>query len=236
MKSKVYKPECQSCTARFKSVFCELHDDELEYLNSSKGCSSYKKGQVIFSEGTHPLGLFCVNSGKIKLTMLGEEGKEQIIHLAKDGDIMGYRALLSGDTYSCSATALEDTNVCFVPKSVFFLMVEKNSSISMQLMKLLSSELKNAEKNITDLAQKPVRERLAEALLFLKETYGYEQDGATINVVLSREEIANIVGTATESAIRLLSEFKSDNLIELKGKKIKIIDTKRLLRIANISE
>lgn len=236
MKNKIYQPECQHCTARFKSVFCELQDEELEHLNNSKGCTSYKKGQVIFSESSRPLGLFCVNSGKVKLTMLGEEGKGQIIHLAKDGDIMGYRALLSGDTYSCSATAIEDANVCFVPKSVFFSMVEKNTSISMQLMKLLSSELKTAEKSITDLAQKPVRERLAEALLFLKETYGFEQDGATINVTLSREEISNIVGTATESAIRLLSEFKSDKMIELTGKKIKILDLKKLLKTANVSE
>jgi CRP/FNR family transcriptional regulator len=106
----------------------------------------------------------------------------------------------------------------------------------MQIMKLLSNDLGKAEHKITDLAQKPVRERMAEAILFLKETYGTENDGKTLNISLSREEIANVVGTATETAIRLLSEFKSDQIIELQAKKIKIINSEKLLKTANIHD
>ncbi len=123
-----------------------------------------------------------MNSGKIKIAQPGDEGKEQIVRLAKDGDILGYRALLIGDKYSCSATAIDETSTCFIPKDSFFNLIGKNANLSMEIMKLLSHDLKKAEHKITVLAQKPVREKMAEALLFLKETYGYENDNATINI------------------------------------------------------
>ncbi|MBI3501403.1 MAG: Crp/Fnr family transcriptional regulator [Bacteroidetes bacterium] len=230
------QPECQYCKARFKSVFCDLNKDELNELNLSKGCNTFKRGQVIFHEEGFPHGLFCVNTGKIKISKLGNEGKEQIVRLAKEGDILGYRALLSGEKYSASATAIDDSSICIIPKDTFFNMIEKNANLSKEVLKLLSHDLKEAEHKITNLAQKPVRERVAEALLFLKETYGFESDGATINVALSREEIANIVGTATETAIRLLSEFKQDKMIELTGRKIKFLNLPKLIRTANISD
>jgi CRP-like cAMP-binding protein len=144
--------------------------------------------------------------------------------------------LLSGDTYGSSAVAIEDTQVCFIPKELFINVIKKDSNFAFELMKLLSDELHNAEIKITHLSQKPVRERLAETLLFIKTTYGYEDDGETLNVRLSREEIANLVGTATESTIRLLSEFKKDGLIGLEGKKIKIINQQKLLKTANIQD
>lgn len=234
MRKKIEHPECQYCRVRYKSVFTELGQVDMQQLNVNKGCNFYKKDQIIFTEGTFPHGLYCVNGGKIKVAKTGEGGREQIVRLAKEGDILGYRALLSGDKYACSATVIEDSTVCFIPKEVFFELIEKNASLSLQVLKLLSHDLKKAENKITDLAQKPVRERLAEALLFLKETYGFEKDMATINVSFTREEIANIVGTATETAIRLLSEFKQDRIIELKGKRIKILDHQKLLQTANI--
>jgi CRP/FNR family transcriptional regulator len=126
--------------------------------------------------------------------------------------------------------------VCLIPKEIFFKVIESESSLSMQIMKLLSHDLGKAEHKMTDLAQKPVRERMAEALLFLKETYGTESDGKTLSITLSREEIANVVGTATETAIRLLSEFKADAIIELQAKKIKIINSEKLIKTANIHD
>ena len=104
------------------------------------------------------------------------------------------------------------------------------------MMKLLSDELHKAEVKLTHLAQKPIRERLAETLLFIKETYGFEEDGITLNVRLSREEIANLVGTATESTIRLLSDFKKDGMVDLDGKKIKILKPSLLLQTANLQD
>ena len=234
MNKKQLQPKCQHCQARFKSVFCDLSEEDLNTLNLSKGCNTFKKGQVIFNEGSFAHGIFCMNSGKVKIAQAGDEGKEQIVRFAKDGDILGYQTLLSGDKYSCSATAIDDASICFIPKNTFFNLIAKNANLSMEIMKLLAHDLEKAEHKITDLAQKPVRERMAEALLFLKETYGYENDNATINVILSREEIANMVGTTRETATRLLSEFKDDNIVELVGKKIKILNHQKLVTTANV--
>ena len=139
-------------------------------------------------------------------------------------------------TDSASAVALEDTKICFIPKELFVNVLKLDTGLAFEMMKLLSDELHKAEIKLTHLAQKPIRERLAETLLFIKETYGFEEDGITLNVRLSREEIANLVGTATESAIRLLSEFKKDGMVELDGKKIKILSQKQLVKTANLQD
>jgi CRP-like cAMP-binding protein len=225
--------DCKHCSNRFNSVFCKTEHDRMEFISSSKICSSYKKNETIFKEHGYASGVYCINKGKIKITMLGDEGKEQILRLAKPGDIIGYKALLSGETYSASAITLEDCNVCFIPKEIFLQILQKDASLSFEVMKLLSDELRKAEEKITHLAQKPVRERMAETILFLKETYGIDAEN-NINVSLSRDDIANLVGTATETAIRLLSEFNKDNLIELSGKKIKILNISKLAKTANL--
>ncbi len=205
----------------------------MQEIEALKICSSFKKGESIFREGSYASGVYCINAGKIKLAMMGSEGKEQIVRMAKPGDIIGYKALLSGDRYSATATAIEDCNICFIPREIFLVILQKDASLSFEMMKLLSNELKHAEEKITHLAQKPVRERVAETILFLKETYGIDKDNQ-INILLTREEIANLVGTATETAIRLLSEFNKEHIIELSGKKIKILDTDKLVRTANL--
>ncbi len=236
MKAEVDHTQCQYCAHRFTSVLCKAKSEFLEEINLQKVCNTYKKGQVIFHEGAYPFGVYCINEGKIKLSHLGDDGKEHITRLLKGGDIMGYRALLSGDRYGSSAIALEDTQVCFVPKDLFVHALKHDAGLAFEMMKMLSDELHKAEVKITHLAQKPVRERLAETLLFIKETYGFEQDGTTLNVRLSREEIANLVGTATESTIRLLSEFKKDGIIDLDGKRIRIMKVKDLVRTANLQD
>lgn len=234
MQRKVENTDCLQCGSRSRSVFCDLYAGDLEEINSAKDTGFFKKGQLIFSEGSRPRGLFCINTGKVKVYKMGDEGKDQILHLSKPGDILGYRAILSGDLYSCSASALEDSSVCFIPQSLFRSLVEKNVNLSLQIIKLLSTELKSAEKHITDIAQKPVRERVAEVLLLLKETFGMSADGKTINAILTREEIANIAGTATESCIRILSELKNDKIIELKGKNIILLNLPMLVKTANV--
>ncbi|MFB6455927.1 Crp/Fnr family transcriptional regulator [Chitinophaga sp. Hz27] len=229
-------PSCEKCKDRFASIFCKADHSNLEQIDAAKVCSSYKKGQVIFHEGAYPFGVFCINDGKIKLSHSGDDGREQIVRLVKAGDIMGYKALLSNERYTATATALEDSSICFIPKDLFLGILQKDASMSFEMMRILSSELRKAELKITHLAQKPVRERLAETLLFIRETYGLEPDGQTLNVRLSREEIANLVGTATESAIRLLSEFKKDGMIELDGKKIRLLDVPQIIRTANLHD
>ena len=234
MISNKFHSECAGCSTRLNSIFCNLNKDEMIRFSESKSCLNYLEGHMVFNEGNIPHGLFIINSGKIKISKYSNEGKEQIVRFAKDGDIIGYRALLSGEKYTCSASAINKISICFIPKHTFFDLLTRNGDLALKMMKLLANDLRKAESKITQLAQKPVRERMAEALLILRETYGCESDEKTINIYLSRTEIANMVGTARETATRLLYEFKDDGMVELKGKKIAIIDQKKLVKTANI--
>lgn len=233
MKSQFENPVCDECRSRLGNVFCSLSAAQVTEMDSEKNCSIYKKGQIIFNEGNKPAGVYCINKGKIKIYQTGEEGKEQILRLAKEGDVLGYRALISGEIYSGTAAVMEDATVCFIPKRTFFEFLHANSDLSTKMMQLLSHDLREAEARLTGLAQKPVRERMAEALMMLNEFYGTDNEGA-INASISREDIANIVGTATETTIRILSDFKTEKLIELAGKKIKINNHQGLIKTAHI--
>jgi CRP/FNR family transcriptional regulator, polysaccharide utilization system transcription regulator len=236
MKSDFFQPECTFCKARMNSVFGSLSQDEAAALNEHKSCAQYKKGQIIFNAQGLPLGLYCVNRGKIKLSKTGFDGKEQILRLAKTGDVLGYRALLVNERYHCSAVAVEDSWVCVIDKQYFVDTVKQNNKLLFEIVRKMSNDLKVAEDHMVSLSQKNVRERVAEALLFIKATYGFTDDGQTLNVVLSREEIADFVGTSTETAIRLLSEFNHGKIIELSGKKIKLLNLSQLIKTANIDD
>jgi len=146
--------------------------------------------------------------------------------------VMGHRAILSEDKYSCSAVAMEDSHVCFIPKAPFYSMVEQNSKLALKIAHLLSDELKEAEQKITHTSQHPVKDRLAQALLYLKQNYGFESDQATLNVTIKREDLANLVGTTRETATRLLYEFQENKLIELVGKKIRFLNESKLIEMA----
>jgi len=184
-------------------------------------------------EGTRPTGLYCINFGKVKVFKRGAAGREQIVRLTKPGDVLGYRSLIGNELYAASAESLEETSICFIPKNVFFDLISQNKDFVMVMMKKLATELGNAERNVTELAQKPVKKRLAETLLMLLNTYGLNDDGASIDVNLTRRDIANIAGTSTETIIRLLSKFKKEQLIHVQGRKIQILDKQRLIRKAN---
>ena len=233
---KVEEPKCEKCNTISKSVFCTLTKNEISDLSGNKSYNVYKKHQVIFYEGNQPQGLYCISSGKVKIHKLGDDGKEQIVRLAKDGSIIGYRSLLSNENYYATATAIEDTVVCFFPKAVYLNLLASNSNFSMRTIQMLSNDLKVAEQMITNMAQKHVRERMAETLLLLKEFFGTEEDKATINTILTREDIGSIAGTTTETSIRVLSDFNKNKIIKLNGKKIKILNHKELVRIANLPE
>lgn len=216
------------------SIFSEVSSQDLEKLSLHKGCNYHRTGQILFEEGGHPAGLFCINRGKIKLYKTGEGGREQIVRLAKDGDVVGYRAMISGESYSASAAVLEDATICFIPKSSFLDLLKESSTFNTRVMELLCHDLSSAERKEISLAQKPVKQRLAETLFLLKEFYGTEADGMTLKGSLTREEIANIVGTATETVIRLLSELNSKKIISLENRKIKISNPQALLRTAKV--
>ena len=225
-------PTCTSCSITHKTVFNHLTPNELDLINFEKSCNYYKKGDIVFHEGNRGNGVYCVNSGILKLFKTGIDGKEQIIRFAKPGNLIGFRSILSNECACTTAKALEDLVLCFIPANIFVELVKKNHDFSLFLIKLSCKELGESNKFILDMAQKKIRERLAEVLLLLKDNFGLNKH-KILQVSLTREEIANIVGTAKETIIRELSEFKKEKLIELAGRKIKLIDIKKLERISN---
>lgn len=228
-----YVPLCEKCALDNSSIFKHLNRDEAEKLNFEKDFRHHKKGDILYNEGNRISGFYCINSGIIKVYKTGLDGKEQIIRFAKPGDIIAYRSVLSSEPACTTAKAIEESRVCFIPSEILVSFIKANSNFALELMKLTCHELGEANSYITDIAQKTVRERLAEVLLKLVEDFGLD-DQKYLKISLTREELANIVGTATESVIRLLSEFKSDNLVELSGRKIKILNLKGLEKISNV--
>ena len=226
---------CEECHVHSVSKFGTLCASNVDKVNYSKSCTAYKKGQIIFHEDTRPLGVFCINKGKLKVFKTGDDGKDQIIQISKPGDLLGYRAMIGEDLYPVTAEALEDVQVCFIPKSEFVRLLEESPDFSKMLLKEACHELGTMTELLTNLAQKTVRERLAVTLLMLKDIYFDEErpnDLAEIN--LTREDLANIVGTATETIIRLLHDFKEENLIQTNGRKIMVLDAQRLVKVGNI--
>ncbi len=226
-------PACGDCY-KINSVFSTLAEDELNILTYEKGCNFYKRGNIIYQERNRISGVYCVSQGVIKLYKTGIDGREQIIRFAQKGDIIGYRSILSQELACTTAKVIDDAVLCFIPANLFINLVKENSDFSMKIMKLSLSELGEANKYIIDIAQKTVRERLAEVLILLKDTFLLDKDNY-LQVSLTREELANLVGTATESVIRLLSEFKSDKYIELNGRRIKILKIDALKKLGGIN-
>lgn len=213
---------CKNCKARTQSIFKDLGANETSQIDEVKNCLFFKRGEILFSEGTYPKGLFCVKSGKIKVFQMGVDGKEQILHLIHDGNVMGHRAIFSEDCYSCSAIAMEDSHVCFIPKPSFYEILEINPKLVVKIAHLLSVELKEAEQKITQMAHQPVKDRLIQVLFILIDNYGFKEDKETINLIIKREDIANLAGTTRETATRFLYELQEQQIIELVGKYIKV--------------
>jgi CRP-like cAMP-binding protein len=226
-------PLCDKCAMESGSIFQHLNNDEIEKLNFEKDYRQHKRGDILYNEGSRISGFYCITSGIIKVFKTGFDGKEQIIRFAKPGDIIAYRSVLSNEVACTSAKVIEDSQVCFIPSEILISLVKSNANFAFELLKLACHELGEANSFITDIAQKTVRERLAEILLLLVNEFGVDNQ-QVLQISLTREELANIVGTATESVIRLLSEFKADKLVELNGRKIKIINLRGLEKISNV--
>lgn len=235
VKTRFTAPECHDCPIRKDSLLGCCQAEELELISVGKMCQTYQKGQVIFREGARPNGLHCIHQGKVKVTKVGGDGKEQITRLAKEGDVIGYRALMAETAYSASAIAMEDCVVCLIPKSDFLKVIESNAQFAHGLMKLLSQALGEAEERLLHLAYKPVRERLAEALLLLQRTYQKPGDPPMpFDIAISREDLAALVGTAKETTIRLLSDFKEEGIVTTKGSHITLLRPEKLVEIASL--
>lgn len=227
---------CEACGCHDKGIFCSLEKAALSEVSHNKIMNTYKKGQTIFLQGNSPTGLYCINSGKIKVSKISNEGKEAIIRIAGPGDVLGHRSLFSNENYGATATVIEDSVVCFLEKKYINETLHNEPSIALNLIKKLSESMGEAEERTASLTQKNVRERLAELLLNLKQDYGVEEHGRwKIDIKLTREEIASLVGTANETIIRFISEFKDDKLIAQEGKTLYLLDVPGLTKLANLT-
>lgn len=223
--------KCDQCIVREFSALKALNKEELIKLSECKTSYTLKKGDSIFEEGENVNGIYCVKDGVCKLSKLSANGKDQIVKLVKPGELLGQRSMISEEPTNLSATALEDMEICFIPKSEVLGLFEKNNQFSMNLMKSICGDLKESDDHMVSVSQKTVKERLAETLVSLEANFGKNDDGS-LHIQLSREELAGMIGTATESCIRLLSDFKKLGLIDLIGKKIVILDISKLKRIS----
>ena len=224
--------KCEQCIVREFSSLKALNKDELLKIANCKSSYIIKKGEPIFEEGENVNGIFCVKDGVCKLSKLSPNGKDQIVKLVSKGELLGQRSMISDEPVNLSAIALEDMEVCFIPKSEIMGLFNQNNNFSMNVMRTICGDLKDADDHMVTMAQKTVKERLAETLLYLKDTFGTNDD-QSLKTQLSREELASMIGTATESCIRLLSDFNKNGLIEIKGKKIYLKDITKLKKEAN---
>ena len=224
--------KCEQCIVREFNSLKALNKDELLKIANCKSSYVVKKGEPIFEEGENVNGIFCIKDGVCKLSKLSPNGKDQIVKLISKGELLGQRSMISDEPVNLSAIDLEDMEVCFIPKTEIMGLFTQNNNFSMNVMKTICGDLKEADDHMVNMAQKTVKERLAETLLYLKDTFGTNID-QSLKIQLSREELASMIGTATESCIRLLSDFNKNGLIEIKGKKIYLKDVQKLKREAN---
>jgi len=227
-------PSCIECASRLNSCFSILEEDDIKLLDQSKESTFYPKGQAIFFTGRTPTGVFCLMEGKVKMAKMGSDGKDQIVRFVLPGKLLGIRAFLGDCVYTATATTLDDTILCYIPGELFKYLQAKYPTITSCMITTLSQLLCEAEDKMTSIAQKNVRERLAETLLELRSvfSYGDKTSEKVQPISLTREDLANIIGTATETVIRLLSDFKEVGLIDIQGRKIILKDIPALKNVA----
>jgi len=225
---------CAKCKFPLSTIFHSLSDSSLKELEDNKVDLFVKRKQNIFVQGNVPQYVYIVRKGKIKVFILGENGKEQIVRVAKEGDTIGYRSLLNDEKYFATAVAMDDCELCAVTKTFFFDEVARNPILAKDTLTLLAKQLRNSENRMFSLAYKSVKERIAEGVLMLSTAYGFEEDQKTIAVQLYRKDIADFAGVTVETAIRNLNDFRRENLVEIDNKRIKILESDKLFEIAKM--
>lgn len=211
-----------------------LSSEEQEELKENLSVQHFKKNEILYQEGEVPQMLHCLIKGKVKVYKGGISGRTQIVRVIKPVEYFGYRAYFANQNYVTSAAAFESSTVCLIPVELIEKWIRENSEIALFFIRLLAVEVGNSDQRTVNLTQKHIRGRLAEALLFLRDNYGLEEDGATLSIYLSREDLANMSNMTTSNAIRTLSAFAQEKIIAIDGKKIKIIDGESLEKINKI--
>jgi len=222
--------KCEQCIVRKFNSLKALTKDELVRISGCKTSKFIKKGEVIFDEGETLNGVYCIKDGICKLSKLSANGRDQIVKLVVKGDLLGQRSLVVDESANLSAVALNDMEVCFIPKQEIMNDLHKNPEFSLDVLQQMAYDLRESDDIIVNMAQKSVKQRLAEILIYIHDHFGVDSNNY-FNVLLSREDYANVVGTATESAIRILSQFKKEGLISTSGKHIRIEDMEGLKHV-----
>lgn len=217
-----------------ESVLKDLPEKDQQQLDAAKIVHTYQKGEIVFRQGGHPSGIFYLAKGKVKKYTTDRNNREQIVYVANEGELLGYHAILAEDRYPDSAAALEQSEIEFIPKENFLAVIDSSEVLTRRLLKTLSHEFAVLANNLSMQAQRSVRERLALHLIILREKYKVDfSPGMPVEINFGRDDLANLVGTVRENVIRLLTEFKEEGILETKGRKIVILDVKKLLGIAD---
>lgn len=227
-----------------KKEFAKSIEEVNDFINEVKGIESlkklseerdirfFKKKDDIYKEGNYPKGIYFVSKGKVKIYQTNEMGKDFITELYKEGDFFGYIPILTEKMYTGTATALEDSEIYMIPKDDFLSLIYKHAEVSKKFIEILSNDLIENKKQLVSLAYDSVRKRVAEALVKLSDTYKNDVE-QSFSMNVSREDLANLVGTATETVIRTLSDFKDEKLIEANGSIITILEYDKLAKMKN---
>lgn len=211
-----------------------LTEEERENVNKQLETTNYKKNEIIHLEGDEPTHIMCVLKGKVRIYKEGIGQKPQIIRILGPGEYFGYRAIIAGDKYNACASAFEPCVVGKLNKDATLWVVRRNIKVCYRMMEIMARDLAISELQTVNLTQKHIRGRLAENLLNLKQNHGTEEDGQTLNIQISREDIANMSNMTTSNAIRTLSQFSQEQLIKVEGRRISILDEEELKRISRL--
>ena len=240
MKREPSRMDCTTCESRASGIFCGLDRADLEAMERHRRARHYPKGQILFYEGDRAAGIYCVKSGRVKVYQVDDDAKPFILGVAGPADVLGIESVFAADghdVFAYRAEMLEDGTVCFIDRAFFIEIVRKDFRLAERVIRVLSHDLREANESRTDLAYRSVRERIARTLLLLARSHGCPApNGTRIDLKLSREEIAGIVGAATETVIRGLHALSDRGVIELGdpiGRSIVILDEEALLRIAH---
>jgi CRP-like cAMP-binding protein len=213
------------------NLFEGLLKDHLSMLKNSVKRLEKKKGKIIFKKGSYSNGVYVLRKGKVKIYRTNPDGKTQILYIYKKGEFFGYKPLLCNETHPVTAEVLEDAVISFIPKLRFLQVLKVSSQLSNKLLFNLSQEFSVWVNTTTLFAQQSVKERFALTLLILNEKFKSKNGSEPVELNLSREDIASYVGTAIETLVRIIKEFKEKSILEVKGRKIKIVNVKALIEM-----
>ncbi len=230
-------PDCYACLTQETSIFQNINDKYLALLNHYKRLGHYKKGQTLFHEGQPAFGIYCLKAGYVKLYKTGTDGHQHILRVVEPGELFGHLALFSRNLHSSTAEVLENAMCCFIDEKALMTILSNSKDITWNLVQELTKEVVVANNKVQELAHRTVRERVARLLLSFHEKYGLTtKSGIRLDISLSREDIASLVGTSVESIVRVLSAFQKENLVRKKIRNIYLTDLDGLKEVAGIIE